>query len=224
MNEVTSETEHREREEVAETSSDAKIEERKSNPFLAEIKKLKSILMEKDREIASLKEELKNVDSGRESWISEKKALMDEISRLKSELEYVSVSEKVKSVVASKGGNWKLLSPLIDRKVEIKEYGMFVKGTTKTLEEYLDELASDPDYAPAFQSSPLSKGGTVSGTPSVAGPNPRETIDNPFAKDKYNLTKQVELYTRDPHLALKLATIAGNVPDWLRRKTRTSSI
>jgi len=204
-----------------ETSRAEKKENSQLADFLAEIKKLKSLLSNKDSEIENLKKELSEKNAGYSEWIAEKKMLMNKISALEQEKNDILSREKIRQVVTGKGGNWKLLAPLFENRVDVKEYGMFMRGTTKSVEEYLDELASDPDFAPAFATS-LSKGGNITGKPDTSAKTISDMVDNPFSRDKPNLTKQVELFARDPNMALRLAKAAGNVPEWLKRRMSTS--
>jgi len=65
----------------------------------------------------------------------------------------------------------------------------------------------------------FNEGGGLSGREPAAGSggaNPNDPKENPFKKETFNLTKQGEIYKKDPELAKRLAAAAGVSPAWLK--------
>jgi hypothetical protein len=78
--------------------------------------------------------------------------------------------------------------------------------------EQIEALKTSDDYL-------FTEGGGLSGREPSAGSggaNPSDPKDNPFKKETYNLTKQAEIYKKDPEQAKRLAAAAGVSPTWLK--------
>jgi len=77
--------------------------------------------------------------------------------------------------------------------------------------EQLEPIKTSDDYL-------FNEGSDLSGrTPSAGsgGKHADDTKENPFKKETWNLTKQAEIYKKDPVQAKRLATAAGESPSWL---------
>ena len=78
--------------------------------------------------------------------------------------------------------------------------------------DQVEKLKTSDAYL--FETSPSMQGYETKGGSGDTDPNGAK--DNPFDKKTKNLTKQAELWAKDPQQAMKLAKQAGNIPVWMK--------
>lgn len=80
---------------------------------------------------------------------------------------------------------------------------------SRPLSEYISELKEAPDWKHHFLSN------VGSGSGGTGGPGSKASqLENPFAKETVNITKQQEMVVSNPALASQMARAAGQTPFW----------
>jgi len=180
--------------------------------------KLDEVITEKEQLSTSLKErdkQLKDLQASTGDNETLKKQLEEAIAKNKADTEAAAVElstykkNNAIDLALMKFGakNPKTVKVLLELE-KISLDGENIIG----LNDQLEALKVSDEYL--FDNTP-----DLSGRPPVAGSsgaNLNDMKDNPFKKETFNLTKQGELYRKDPELAKKMARATGNMPTWLK--------
>lgn len=173
--------------------------------------------------LAALKAELLKADIRREM---EKKiaAAQAREGKLLDQIQSLLVTSVLREALRRHGGNAKLLMPLIEKRLRVRENaaGDFIaevlndagvarikdaSGALMSIEDLIVEMKASTDYGLLFASSGPPGGGAEGG--SGKGANG----DNPWRKESWNVTKQMRLLRDDPTTAARLQRAAAGQPD-----------
>ena len=162
-------------------------------------------------------EESNDVDKLKSHYAELLKAEQDKSNRLSSSYISEKTSSALTKAITDKGGNAKLLEPILrsriqgeiqDGTVKIKVLDgtnspMLVEGRDATIEDLVNEFSQNQDYKPAFDAIAKSGSGAKAGHGKAA-----ETFTVKVG-EAGNLEKMSELYKKSPQRARELMREAG---------------
>lgn len=165
----------------------------------------------KDKAKGDYEAALKKIAEAKEAEV---KAANDRLAALEGRLKTSQFQKDATEMLAAEGGITKLLMPIIQSAVETdfdENHNVVyrIKGEdgnvdpNLTLKDFIAGLKKSEDFGAAFRST--AAGGTGASTSVKVGDT--NNADNPFVTG--NVTKQLELYTRDPALWAKQKAAAG---------------
>lgn len=142
-------------------------------------------------------------------------------NRLTDQIRQLLVTSVATQALTKHGGNVKLLLPHVESRVRITETetGQFVpeilndqgvarikdvSGALMSIEDLIVEMRGSPDFGVLFANSGSSGSGAQNGNGGKGA-----TGDNPWRKETWNVTKQMQLMIQDTALADRLRREAG---------------
>lgn len=145
------------------------------------------------------------------------KAEQDRVAKLSNSFISEKTSSALTKAITAKGGNTKLLEPILksriqgeieDGSVKIKVLDstnspMLVEGRDATIEDLVNEFAQSTDYKPAFDAAHKTGSGAKAGSGKAA-----ETFAVKVG-EAGNLEKLTELYKKNPQRAKEMMREAG---------------
>lgn len=145
-------------------------------------------------------------DTEKATWTTREQALLGEITDLR-------VNTVLQSAIAEAEGNELFLLPHLKGRVKLSEVdGKFVvecldeNGVAipdKKIADLVKDFRSDERFAAAFK-SPIKAGGGATASAKATNLN----MENPWAKETRNFTKQAEIEQNNPKLAAELKAAA----------------
>lgn len=167
------------------------------NEVNVEKKTLEEAIKERDKQLKTLKDSEGNVDDLKEQIKNLQAENKAATLKAESDMKALKLSTAIKLAIGDTAQDVELVANLVDTSKLI----LSDDGKVTGLDEQIKVLKTEksflfkPDGDPKYKYEPKQGGGAPK--------------NNPFSQEHFNLTKQAELFTKDPVKAKQLASEAG---------------